>query len=589
MTDRLRELLELSATTLFDLDEEGNLLVGNDASGTTQLIEISPDGHRRELTALGEPCSGRYVPGERAVIVSVDDGGTERAQLWRLSIGGELEPLVHDPRFIHTLLDVQPGRIVYSTNRRNSVDFDVILRTLETGAEQVVWEGGGMFGYTALSPDGRWAVLERGTLIAASSELLLVDVADRSWQTITDGTRPGEWTGPQWIDDRTLLASSDESSERISLRRFDVESRTWTDVMAHEDSDVFGWPSPDGKRLAVVTTSDGVDELAVGAIDGSDLINIALPRKGVVTFRSPIVWSPDSTQLGFTFASPTSPPDAFTWTAGAPVQRTHSATPDQLADLVEPSSQIVATPDGERVPTYLLTPPSPSGSAVLVIHGGPEGAAVRSWNPVIAALALDGHLVVVPNVRGSSGYGRRWVSLDDVEKRLDSVADLAAIHAWLPSIGADPSRAALYGGSYGGYMVLAGLAFQPELWAAGVDIVGMSSLVTFLENTSDYRRAYREREYGRLATDRDILEQASPLPRIGNVRAPLMVIHGANDPRVPLSEAEQVVAAVRAGGFDCPLLVYPDEGHGLAKRPNKLDAYPQVLAFLSRHLRADRV
>jgi dipeptidyl aminopeptidase/acylaminoacyl peptidase len=176
------------------------------------------------------------------------------------------------------------------------------------------------------------------------------------------------------------------------------------------------------------------------------------------------------------------------------------------------------------------------------------------------------------------------MSMDDVDKRLDSVADLAAIHAWLPIIGGDQSRAALYGGSYGGYMVLCGLAFQPTLWAAGVDIVGMSSLVTFLENTSSYRRAYREREYGRLDRDRALLETASPLNQIRNVRVPLFVIHGANDPRVPLSEAAQVVEAVRAQGLECPLLVYSDEGHGLAKRANRLDAYPKVFAFLSRHL-----
>ena len=199
-------------------------------------------------------------------------------------------------------------------------------------------------------------------------------------------------------------------------------------------------------------------------------------------------------------------------------------------------------------------------------------------------LTLAGHTVVLPNVRGSTGYGRRWLSLDDVDKRLDAVADLVAVRDWLPAVGVDPGRVALYGGSYGGYMVLAGLAFHPGLWAAGVDIVGISSLVTFLQNTSAYRRAYREREYGRLAEDRAVLEAASPLPIIDRVRAPLLVIHGANDPRVPLSEAEQVVAAVRANGVECQLLVYPDEGHGLAKRANQLDAYPRVLDFLARQL-----
>jgi dipeptidyl aminopeptidase/acylaminoacyl peptidase len=214
---------------------------------------------------------------------------------------------------------------------------------------------------------------------------------------------------------------------------------------------------------------------------------------------------------------------------------------------------------------------------------------ITSGRPALAvALGLGhaaaGHTVLVPNVRGSTGYGKRWYSLDDREHRLDSVADLAALHAYLPSLGLDPARAALWGGSYGGYMVLAGLAFQPELWAAGVDIVGISSLVTFLENTSAYRRAYREREYGTLARDREFLLKASPLTRIDQVRAPLFIIHGANDPRVPLSEAEQIHAALTSRGQECELLVYGDEGHGLAKRANRSDAVPKAMAFLARHL-----
>jgi dipeptidyl aminopeptidase/acylaminoacyl peptidase len=133
-------------------------------------------------------------------------------------------------------------------------------------------------------------------------------------------------------------------------------------------------------------------------------------------------------------------------------------------------------------------------------------------------------------------------------------------------------------------MVLAGLAFQPELWAAGVDIVGIASLVTFLENTSAYRRAYREREYGTLAQDREFLWSVSPLSRIDDITAPLFIIHGANDPRVPLSDAEQIHAALTSRGRECELVVYADEGHGLARRANRADAIPRALAFLARHL-----
>ena len=158
----------------------------------------------------------------------------------------------------------------------------------------------------------------------------------------------------------------------------------------------------------------------------------------------------------------------------------------------------------------------------------------------------------------------------------------------LPSVALDPERAALYGASYGGYMVLAGLAFQPERWAAGVDIVGVSDLVTFLENTSEYRRAHREHEYGSLTNDRDFLTSASPLRHADAIRAPLFVIHGRNDPRVPVGETEQMVARLKERKVRCELVIYEDEGHGLARRANRLDALPRAVAFLAEVLKPDR-
>ncbi len=250
--------------------------------------------------------------------------------------------------------------------------------------------------------------------------------------------------------------------------------------------------------------------------------------------------------------------------------------------------------DGQLIPCLVYRPDSGNpdagnpvaGSAVLVVHGGPESQSRQGFSIYTQLLAAAGHTVLVPNVRGSTGYGKSWYSADDGRRRMNSVDDLAALHAYLPQLGLDPERAALWGGSYGGYMVLAGLAFQPGLWAAGVDIVGIASLVTFLENTSAYRRAYREREYGTLARDREFLHSVSPLSQIDDIVAPLFIIHGANDPRVPLSEAEQIHAALSGRGRECELLVYGDEGHGLARRANRLDAFPRACAFLGRHLAA---
>jgi dipeptidyl aminopeptidase/acylaminoacyl peptidase len=196
--------------------------------------------------------------------------------------------------------------------------------------------------------------------------------------------------------------------------------------------------------------------------------------------------------------------------------------------------------------------------------------------------------VFAPNVRGSTGYGKTFSHLDDVGKRLDAVRDMAEAVTFLkknvPQV--DPARLALFGGSYGGYMVLAGLTEYPDLFAAGVCVVGIANFETFLEQTAPYRRAQREAEYGSLAHDRELLRRLSPIHRVDRIRAPLMVIHGANDPRVPVTEARQIVDALRARRQPVEFLLYDDEGHGLTKLKNKLDAYPKMAAFLDRYLQA---
>jgi dipeptidyl aminopeptidase/acylaminoacyl peptidase len=204
--------------------------------------------------------------------------------------------------------------------------------------------------------------------------------------------------------------------------------------------------------------------------------------------------------------------------------------------------------------------------------------------PVIQYLCAQGITVAAPNVRGSTGYGRTYHHLDDVERRLDSVSDLAALGRALGA-GSD-TPVGVMGGSYGGYMTMAAITEHPELWSCAVNIVGIVNFVTFLERTGAYRRALREAEYGSLAHDRDFLESISPIRKIERIACPLMVIHGANDPRVPVTEAEQVVAALQARDAPVEYLRYEDEGHGITRLVNRLDCYPRVAAFVQRHLHA---
>ena len=608
LVDLVKQLLDVRVWTAFDVDPEGRVLAGTDDLGSLQLVEIAPDGTRTALTDLPSRCSGRYLPGRRAVVVQHDTDGDEHMQLSLLDLTRplgrparleDLIPIVADPAHMHDLRDVTATSLVYSTNRRNDIDMDVVVRDLATGEERVVYDGGGYVAETVVSHDGRSTAVNRLSLQPNSMIVGVTGPAaaalDPSGGLLTDPDDHAFHVDLAWAaDDQTLVMASNHGRELTAIVRVPLDGGAWTTLVEDDAHDLDCWVSPDGSSIVVGALVDGTTALAVHEADGQKRCGVDLPADGIAT----VVWSADGRRLLVSITTPTDPGSLHLVDAGTGattlVVDGRDGIPAEVRDrLVTPTTHRVPTPDGEQVPcfVYAASPggdPALAGASVVHIHGGPEAAAHRVFSPVLQALSLLGLTVLVPNVRGSAGYGKRWYSLDDVDKRLDSVADLAALNAWLPDLrlgpGLDPRRSALWGGSYGGYMVLAGVSMQPSLWAAGVDIVGMSSLVTFLENTSGYRRAFREREYGSLEHDRAFLEKASPITYLDDIVAPLFVIHGANDPRVPLSEAEQVAAALEAKGIACELRVYPDEGHGLAKRVNRLDAYPAAMDFLRTHL-----
>ena len=590
----VRTLLEVPLWEPFDIDDEGRILAGYDGGGTTQLVEIAADGQLTELTALSGRCSGRYLVAERAVVVQHDLNGNENTQLSRLDLDVErvgpasehdLDPLVYDPEFMHNLVDVQPGLVVFTTNRRNGVDFDVVTVDCATGQQTTMYAGGGYVADASLSPSGREVAV---TCLSAQPCSTQVTISvDGGVAPITDPADHALHTGVAWLPDGTgLLMSSNHQREFRGIVRVRPDG-TWAWLVESDEHDLDVYPSPDGVALLVVRHDDGATRLAIHDDDGRHVRDVELPADGVVSVR----WAPRSDRVVLGLTAPRVPGDILaldvsTGTADVVVSSSSGAPDGMIDKLVEPTTHRVPAADGETIPCFVYRPPSDAaaegvrGGVVFNLHGGPEEQAQRLFNPVVQAMVGAGLTVVVPNIRGSTGYGKRWYSLDDGRLRLDAIADLLALREWVPEVGGDPERVALYGASYGGYLVLAGLTMQSHAWRAGVDIVGMSSLVTFLENTPEYRRALREREYGYLDVERQFLLAASPITYLEHLAAPLFVIHGANDPRVPLSESEQIKAALDGAGLACELMVFDDEGHGLSRRENRLEAYPAALSFL---------
>jgi len=568
VTDLLRSLLEMRQAVPVSWSPDGTrLLVRSDLPGTQQLF-VWPG--MEQLTSYDDPVAGSFLPDGR-VLVEVDEDGNERTQLHVVGEG----PLVADPRYIHRTPVARENVLAYATNRRNEVDFDVVALDLETGEEQV-FELDGHNEVVAVSPDARWIAVDRTGASSGDNDLLLCDVTTGEVSLLTPHDDPAEYHAPVWTDAGIAYATN-EGRDTLAVVRdgetlFESE---WDVELVGDDA---------GRVLLAIENADGYSRLHV--IGGEE---IRLPGRGVVEHP---VFSPDGSRLAFAFSSPVEPHDVYVYHREARRLERLTTSPRDVepASLVEPTLHRFESFDGESVPLFLFEPEGEGPFPVVVtVHGGPEAQWLPWFSPSFAPftqyLVSRGYAVAAPNVRGSAGYGKRYEHLDDVERRLDSVRDLASLHGWLaarPEI--DGSRAVVYGRSYGGYMVLAALAFQPEIWAAGIEAVGISSLVTFLQNTSPYRRAAREREYGSLERDRAFLERASPTARIAAMRAPLFIQHGRNDPRVPVSESEHIAEMLRAKGVECELLIFEDEGHTVQRLPNRIEMFERAVAFLDRVL-----
>ena len=587
--------------------DAGALAVVSDLTGMSQLHRLDMTraadgpvaaGDLVQLTDHDEPVDGHYLPDRNRLLITTDVGGDERHQLYTIAddvpvpLGvAEFDPLVVDPAHVHHAGGVtrDGSRLAYATNRRDGVAFDVVIRDLASGGERVVWDRGGGVMPVGWSPTGRWLALWQYTDRPGDNRLLIHDVIGGAEVELVPHGRHSAWVGaPAWLPDGSAcFVASSVDREFAAIRRIAVDDGQVADpsgaVVVDHRRDVSCAVDHAGRHLLVVTNVDGVTAAELrdpASLEVTDVV--PLPGSGVADrFR----FSRDGRWLAFRFASPLVPGDVWWYdTVGRSLTRcTVSPCGVDATTFVAPDRGAAVATDGVRVPLWVFRPRSNHVPVpvVVVVHGGPESQWRPRFDPVIQYLVASGFAVVAPNVRGSTGYGRTYEHLDDVALRRDSVDDLAAVHDWIAaSADLDADRCALVGRSYGGYMVLAGLVWHPQRWAAGVSIVGIANLVTFLEHTAGYRRRWREREYGWLTRDRALLEDLSPITHVDQLRAPLLVIHGRNDPRVPVGEAEQIHAVARRKGLAGDLIVYDDEGHGLGKLANRRDAYTRVALFL---------
>jgi dipeptidyl aminopeptidase/acylaminoacyl peptidase len=552
----------------------GELAYRSNITGTAQLWRIAPDGLHDQLTFGDERIAAATPsPVDDLFVVATDVGGDERFALVRVDgRTGAPAPLTDDPRAVHLPGAFSPDgrRYAFTHTERNGTDFDVACVGLDGTGRQEPAQPGGHNEVLDWSDAGILVLTARSNF---DHDLHLVDPDSGALRHLTPHEGEAAYGPARLLPDGGVLSVTDQGSEFARL----AELRDGVTFLTPDDADVEELAlDPTRRQRAWTVNRDGWSELW---LDGARVEG--LPR-GIY---ADLDLGPDGPALTVAPADDT----ADVWDAPPPARRTRSAAGGlDRATLVSPTLHTVASFDGRAIPYFLFG--EHGRPTVCWVHGGPEaqfrpGAHPSPYNyPVIQYLCALGLSVAAPNVRGSTGYGRTYHHLDDLARRPDSVADLAAVGR---ALGAGSGTAvAVMGGSYGGYMTMAAITEYPDLWAAAVNTVGIVDFVTFLERTSSYRRALRESEYGSLAHDRELLERLSPIHRVDRIRAPLMVVHGANDPRVPISQAEQVVDALRARGVEVEYLRYEDEGHGIQRLANRLDLWPRVSAFLERHLLA---
>lgn len=602
----IERYLNIRAASSPTLDARGERVAFlMNVTGTAQVWSLpAAGGWPEQLTFYTDRVDFvRWSPDGTGLLFGKARGGDENAQLyWMSTDGAQVRQLTDAPRVRYNFgaWSADGRRISYASNKRNPNFFDIYTMDVSNGQESLVYQQDGSNAAVAWSSDGRYIVVSRASdTLSLDNDLYLVELASKGVTHLTPHEGAAQFGNVHFTrDNRSLVLSTNASGEWQSLARMNLATRKIEAVTnATWDTDASEM-SADGRLLAYALNRDGFSELYLRKLDDAGIANdkdtlIQLPGKGVV---GGLEFSRDGRKLAFTFAGARYNSDV--WLYDLKSRRLQQVTRSSRAGIpqssfVEPQLIRYKTFDGREIPAWYYKPTNiQAGGAnqplpvIVSVHGGPEGQERPAFNPTYQYFLSRGYAVLAPNVRGSTGYGKTYTHLDDVKLREDSVKDLAAAVDWLKtSGGADPRRIAVMGGSYGGYMTLAAITLYPDLWAAAIEMYGISNFETNLRNTSGYRRKQREREYGTLANDLEFLRSVSPIYKVNRIKAPLLVFQGKNDPRVPYTESEQIVKALRDRNAPVEYTLFDDEGHGFVKLTNRLVVYPKIVDFLERHMK----
>jgi dipeptidyl aminopeptidase/acylaminoacyl peptidase len=576
------------------------MLVGTRFGQSTQVHRVkAPGGARYQLTFFPDSVSGAsYEPYKGDYFVfGKGSGGNERYQLFRHDLATGDTTLLTDGKSRNGRPVWSQGgqKLAYTSTRRNNRDFDIwVMNPADPKSDKLLVQVQGSWAPTDWAPDD--SRLLAGEYISANeSYVWIIDVKDGEKKLVTPkgGPEKVSYGDAKFAKDgKSVFVTTDRGGEFRRLARIDLATGEHAFLTDHIKWDVSGFElSPDRKTIAFVANEAGIGKLhLMDAETGKERQAPKLPPGSV----GGLDWHKNGTDLGFGLTSARSPSDVYSLNVetGHVERWTESETGGlNTEQFAEPELVQWKTFDGRMISGFLYRPPGKftgKRPVVINIHGGPEGQARPGFlgrnNYYLNELGVA---LLYPNVRGSSGYGKTFLTLDNGFKREDSYRDIESLLDWVKTRDdLDADRVMVTGGSYGGHMTLAVATYFPDRIRCAVDIVGISNFVSFLENTEEYRRDLRRAEYGdeRDPKMREFMQKIAPVNNVSKIKRPLFVIQGKNDPRVPLIEAEQMVAALKKSGTPVWYLMAKDEGHGFAKKANADFQFYATVLFMQEYL-----
>lgn len=565
-------------------------------SGATQVYRITDDGWPYQLTTFEDGIDFFVLSRNSEMgIVGASVGGSEQSQLYLMDT--ETGRIIQLTDFE----DVQMGSVVwaqddksifYRSNEENKRDFFLYRMDIATGESEKIFNYAGYNAIADISKDGNLLIIYNFTS-NVNNDLFLLDLATGEFQQLNKDEKDVTYLSPTLMpDNKTIYLVCNDNPDGISR----IATMTVGDPTVNFTDD--GWIDPrwevegigfsrDYKYMGAQYNEDGYNRLKLREVDTQKDLPTP-PLDGMMGFGG----ADKNGNLLISFSGPTRAPDCWLWNPNTEELKQLTFAIYAGIDrriFTEPKLIRYTSFDGLEIPAFLYLPPDyKEGEPIPFIvnaHGGPESQFQPGFIRNFQYLMLNGFGLLAVNPRGSSGYGREYLNLDNYKNRKHSLMDYKAGVEWLIEKGyTKKGMIGIRGGSYGGYVVLGMITEYPELFSAAVDNVGIANFKTFLENTKPYRRALRESEYGPLS-DPEFLKEVSPIHKAHLIKTPLLVVHGENDPRVPVGEARQIIAAVQDNGGVVDSLIFPDEGHGASKRVNVIAEYRKQVEFFNRHLK----